>query len=277
MQVAINCSDVSSVRVGYCSDIEQFLCKFASHGLYQLDAAILMNRVDTKFLVPMQRIFSLLDLIIGEYTILEIDHSRLFRYQTCYFDTPDLDFYHMHRRGKLNRFKVRLRSYLDSRNDYLEVKFKNNKKRTLKSRIEVDSHEDLNLNAHREFLFNSGIGREMSLLPSLRNSYQRISLANEAREERITIDIGLESKSLASADASQMHLNELCIVELKQRRYCRNSPFFDATRALQLRPTRFSKYCIGMSMSENQYPNPKLKYNRFKPITRRIEQSLVYT
>ena len=51
--------------------------------------------------------------------------------------------------------------------------------------------------------------------------------------------------------------------------YAVNSAFVREMRALGVRPTGFSKYCIGVSMLY-----PEVKHNRFKPQLRRIDQLL---
>ena len=48
-----------------------------------------------------------------------------------------MTLYHDHHNGKLNRYKVRRRRYIDTDTEFLEVKLKNNKKRTIKSRIKL--------------------------------------------------------------------------------------------------------------------------------------------
>ena len=55
--------------------------------------------------------------------VLEIDGPRAAsRYRSVYFDTPDLDSYLAAARRRRRRFKIRIRSYLDSGRHFLEVK-----------------------------------------------------------------------------------------------------------------------------------------------------------
>ena len=88
-------------------DIDRLLLGFNPIYLDDLQQASLMRRKDSKYL------FSFLDVIgvlseVGEfYKVLEIDSRRTHNYQTFYYDTCDLDMYHMHHRGMVNRHKIR--------------------------------------------------------------------------------------------------------------------------------------------------------------------------
>ena len=46
--------------------------------------------------------------------ILTIDNKKIACYKTLYFDTKYFDFYHHHHNNKVNRYKVRIRKYVDS-------------------------------------------------------------------------------------------------------------------------------------------------------------------
>ena len=75
----------------------------------------------------------LLEQLSGNYYLLEIDGKRCFNYNTLYYDTPLSDMFFTHIRGKLNRFKVRKRIYMETGTTYFEVKFKNTWKLSKKS------------------------------------------------------------------------------------------------------------------------------------------------
>ena len=94
-----------------------------------------MNRIDTKFAFNENFLPELLDLLKPYYNCLQIENKQIANYQTLYYDTSDLMLYYKHHNGSLNRYKVRQRTYLDSNLCFLEVKFKNNKGRTIKERI----------------------------------------------------------------------------------------------------------------------------------------------
>lgn len=60
------------------------LSQFESHGLDEINNASLMQRVDTKYLLPISDLERVLMLIGPSYTVLEIDSSRLFSYRNTY-------------------------------------------------------------------------------------------------------------------------------------------------------------------------------------------------
>lgn len=251
--------------------VSDVLSGYSSHNIDSLKQAALMKRVDTKFLFPVRRLPEILGELSAHFSALEIDGKRQFSYANDYFDSRDLRFYRMHHNKYLNRYKVRIRSYCDTGQSYLEVKFKNNKKHTTKTRMplygpgaQVDYLSD-----EIEFLQSSGIAQASQLVPTLKNSYQRIALASEVRAERLTIDIGLQSQGLHDRSDS-FELKNLAIVELKQKRIDRSSPFFSLIRGMGIRSSRFSKYCMGLALSTPG--NAGLKVNRFRRLMRQVEK-----
>lgn len=250
--------------------VVDLLRSFEPHGLNDLNKAELMNRVDTKFLVPLNKLPEIFEAIKPYYSVLEINSKRCFRYQSTYFDTQDLMFYNMHHNGQLNRHKVRTRQYVDSGIEFLEVKFKNNKKRTLKKRVKLRDVGTVEIHEHNEFLKETGIPQAINLKPCLKNSYQRIAFASEERGERLTIDLGLENQSMVVNCEAHSKLSGVAIVELKQSRVDRESPFFEVIRSLGIRSSSFSKYCMGMMMTARAIGREGLRVNRFKRILRKV-------
>ncbi len=248
--------------------LSETLPRFRSHSLSDLKNASLMNRVDTKFVVPPASLSPLFEALQNDFSALEISRNRIFRYQSTYFDTEDFELYHLHHNRRLNRHKVRIRHYVDADTHFLEVKFKNNKKRTIKTRIPVDAEDVTDISQYREFLLRAGLRNPEYLKPSLVSIYKRIAFANEQRGERLTIDFDLEKYNIVDGRSYPMQLSDTIVAELKQNRHNRHSPFFQVARDLNLRATSFSKYCIGMALTMPD--NSILKSNRFKPITRRV-------
>lgn len=240
----------------------QVLHKFTPHGLEDLDKANLMNRIDSKFIIHISELNGVLDRLNNYYSVLEIDRQRLFNYDNIYFDTQNLDYYHLHHNGKLNRHKIRYRKYVDTNSAYLEVKFKNNKKRTKKSRIKVFCSPLEVIEKSSDFLTNSGICRPSQLQVAQKSGYKRIALANEAEAERLTIDMGLHFWDV-NRD-TKVKLDEYVIAELKQSKLNRDSPFYRLMRESNRRPSSFSKYCMGMYFTSQD----TIKTNRFKSVAR---------
>ena len=80
-------------------EISSVIQNFQGHNLNDLQRAELMNRVDSKFLVPQQVLPEILQSLQEDFTALEIDNKRLFKYESIYFDTRDYLFYSLHLGG----------------------------------------------------------------------------------------------------------------------------------------------------------------------------------
>ena len=65
------------------------VARFAGHSLEAQARALLMNRVDTKFMIPAHELDQCLQGLEREYSMLEIGAARRFTYDTLYLDTPD--------------------------------------------------------------------------------------------------------------------------------------------------------------------------------------------
>ncbi|MDA3822817.1 MAG: VTC domain-containing protein, partial [Bacteroidales bacterium] len=124
--------------------LEESIANMEAISLEEMDHVKLMRRRDTKFVVPTDKLASIIELVQDKYKVLEIDQQRIHSYQTLYYDTPYLEMYQNHHNGRLNRYKVRVRKYLTSDVSFLEVKFKNNKRETIKKRIRPEKPEDIN-------------------------------------------------------------------------------------------------------------------------------------
>ena len=236
--------------------MHSIISTFDSISLAEMKSVRLMNRVDTKFVTTMPRLLQLLALARGEYFAQDVDGVRNSAYTTLYYDTPGLDMYIMHHNGCLGRQKVRVREYLDSHLMFLEVKNKNNHRRTRKKRIAI---EEFNIDGQvkRDFLQGLCWWDVDTLEPALRNWFTRITLVNKAMTERVTIDTGLRFHSFRSGiDTS---LDQAVIIELK-RDGNQPSPLLTMLRELHIHPHGFSKYCMGTALS-----NPGVKQNRLKP------------
>jgi len=195
----------------------------------------------------------------SDFMVQEINNKRISPYTTQYFDTSDMGFFVMHQNGKLNRQKIRIRSYTDSGISFLEVKNKNNKGRTKKHRIpfdsqRVDSIEDLN--EKRDFIASHSIFDVNSLAPALENSFRRITMTNNNKTERITIDTNLSFSNFKTQKKD--HLEPFMILELKQDGWV-HSHFRTIVSNLNIKQISFSKYCMGIVLTDSE-----VKYNRFK-------------
>ncbi|HEX3009663.1 MAG TPA: VTC domain-containing protein [Bacteroidales bacterium] len=115
--------------------IKKCLSAFEPIDLKEMDSVELMNRTDTKYVFNLQLLPEILDEAKSRYRVLEINNDRFFTYKTTYYDTSDYELFNNHVLGRLNRHKIRHRTYESTGVSYLEVKFKSNKDRTIKWRI----------------------------------------------------------------------------------------------------------------------------------------------
>ncbi len=226
---------------------------FHSTSLSEMDEVKLMNRTDTKFVIKRSIFNEVLPRLKDHYKVLEILGHRINSYKTLYYDHPNFQFFLDHHNGKGNRFKVRIRNYVESKIYFLEIKNKF-KGRTIKKRIKVDDFE-LDLSPKSNAFINEVIGEETNLDSKLWNSFGRITLVNNKEKERLTLDLNLtfEWKD------NKVVYDHLVIAELKQENVNRNSIFYSMMKENGIAPYSVSKYCVGAVSL-----NPELKYNNFK-------------
>lgn len=222
--------------------------------LEEMDSVALMKRTDTKFVISASKLPALLTEVSDQYRVLEINNKRIMSYSSQYFDTPSKDFYHDHHNGKVNRMKVRIRKYVDSDITFLEIKQKDGKGYTTKSRTKIEDFEDTLSSKSNAFIQNI-TSNSFELKTSLFNNFDRITLVNKYLNERVTIDLCL---SFALNNKIKT-FDEIVIIEVKQEGFNRNSPIVKALRNTREHPYSISKYCIGMLQ---HYQG--LKYNQFK-------------
>lgn len=229
---------------------------FSAITLDEMKSIRLMNRMDTKFVTTRHKLIQLLEQARQDYRIQDIGGERNMLYHTTYFDTSDYDMYYDHQYGRSNRQKIRFRTYVSSNLQFLEVKTKNNHGRTKKKRIEVS---DMNLadQFKRDFLAEHLHYDTDLLVPALGNHFHRITLVNNDKTERLTIDSDLCFSNLVTGQHRQM--GNLVIIELKRDGLC-YSPILEMLLNLHIHPHGFSKYCMGSALTNNA-----LKINRFKP------------
>jgi hypothetical protein len=240
----------------YLSSVKELLGRFEPVSLKELDAVALQKRKDRKFVFHQEKLIPLLQALCPGYKVLEIDTIRIHKYLTTYFDTDKFQMYLDHHNEKLNRFKVRLRKYEATGNQFLEIKFKNNKRDTLKNRTLLKDHSLL-LSSHQDGFISSNSPYQLKELNSvLNNSFFRMTFTDKSFTERLTIDTALEF----SMEKQHIHLEKLVIAELKQASYSNAGFVIGVLRELGIQPQRVSKYCIGQALL-----NENIKINRFKP------------
>ena len=236
--------------------IDELLAELEPITLQEMEGIRLMNRTDTKFVTSKENLVRLLTLARGKYYAQFHNESKIANYLTTYWDTDQHRFYLDHHNGRSPRQKVRVRTYMDSDITFLEIKTKNNHGRTKKKRVAVPSQQITGEGGNEEFLqerVHLSIG---DIHPTVRNQFHRITLVNKGKTERLTIDYDVRFHNLETGqDAS---VGPLVIIELKRDGNV-YSPVLEILRQLRIKPSGFSKYCIGSVMT-----NRGLKQNRFK-------------
>ncbi len=237
----------------------QSLADFSPITLAEMEDVKLMDRKDIKFLFNADVFTQVMEELKVNYRILEIENRRQQHYVSLYFDTKGYKFYLDHHNGKSKRHKVRFRKYTDSRLYFLEVKYKNNKGRTRKKRINIEAEQFDNnsLSAKELGYINEQMGYDPGELKVvLFVEYTRMTLVHNDLHERITIDIDLNYRNGDDNSA----LENVVIAEVKQDRLSRSSDFVQVMNQFRIFEGRFSKCCFGINAL---YPD--LKLNRFKP------------
>ena len=242
------------------SIITKSVHNFKPISLEEMDKVALMNRVDQKFILSFGDLCQILPQLEKEYHILTIHGQHVFTYKTDYYDTPGLTMFTEHHNGKLNRYKIRHREYVESNLDFLEIKFKNNKGKTLKKRVESPHvHSKPAQQLIREYTpYNpSVLDRKITTL------FNRFTLVDKSMTSRITTDFNLRFVG----EGRDVLLDRLVIIEIKQEKQSSHSNIYNLLKEKSIRPCSVSKYCLGLTIMNN-LP----KSNIFKETLRKINR-----
>ena len=245
--------------------IGSILQEFVPISLDEMSRVRLMTRIDTKYVTTVPQLFELLEMAGGEYRVQQTGGLRDMPYYTCYFDTPDRDMFAQHQRGRKARQKIRLRVYENSGTAFLEIKDKDNRGRTDKKRIPCSGAGE-DIMPYSDFIRAHSHYVPEDLAPQVRNRFRRITLVNCLLTERLTIDTGLCFRNLSTG--CECSLEGLVIIELKRDGNTR-SPAGEMLHRLHIHPAGFSKYCMGMALTDR-----KLRQNRLKPRLRMVSRLL---
>ncbi len=238
------------------------LVKFQGISLSQMDGVTLMNRTDRKYWFHQSWLEELLVEVSQDYYLLEVEGERNLIYTTTYYDTQENDMYSNHHRGKMNRYKIRRRNYVATQSSFLEVKFKSNKGRTIKTRHPSDYRSKSFDLRDRDFISENSPYSGLELQKVLENRFRRLMLVSKSMDERCTIDSEIRFRD----GGHNARLDDLVIVEVKTNGRS-PSKIIDALNRRRLKPSGFSKYCVGRSLVDGD-----LKQNNFKRKHRDIER-----
>lgn len=217
----------------------------------------LMNRYDFKFILTSEEACCLLNNLSNEYDVISNNDQMVRLYETRYFDTIQRDSFYLHHKGKLPRHKIRTRTYVDTNDQFLEIKFKNNKDKTEKFRVNASVSENLLMHSNIvTFLNEHNIHNLNDLEEALLVRYNRISLKHKNLNERITFDFDI---TFANHQKKTL-VKDIVIVEVKQEK--KNKSLVVALlKSMNKRAISLSKYCYGLISLD-----PSIKHNNFNPL-----------
>lgn len=234
--------------------------------------AALLERQEHKYVVTAERFLDLIDELAVDFRILTIDDTSMFNYKSMYFDTEELHGYQYHHQGRVKgRFKIRTRQYVESGLCFFEVKLKDKRGGTIKTRIpyEAGNYRQMTEEAEKfvRTSYRNVYGRnfELQLSSQIEVNYQRITLAAKRGGERMTIDFNL---TFANAETTTP-VREMLIIETKSSN---GRGIADAImRRNGIKSRSCSKYCLGANLLGH-----KVKYNRFKPLLKMYDALPLY-
>lgn len=243
--------------------------------------AELLDRVDRKYLVTPDVVESACRRVADRARVLEIDERRSFGYRSVYFDTPDLRHYLAAARRRPVRSKVRIRTYSDAAESYVEVKVRDRRGRTVKHRLPtlvdrawVLTPDEVRFAASRCDESSDDLAQ---LRPALETTYRRTTMLVDG--QRVTIDVGLRcrvvhprgAEATAAGDpagiCAEVGIGELVVVETKSADH-RAGGFDRVLWHAGIRPLRFSKYAVGMAAL-----HPDLPANAWHRSVRHMDRS----
>jgi hypothetical protein len=229
-----------------------------------LESRALQHRVDWKYLVPARLLGQVLVELRAGFHVVKVADRPLARYDTVYFDTPERQLYHDHRRGRRPRHKVRIRHHVDRCATFLEVKCKLRPDRTLKERLELPFRQGQLDGEARRFVDALCPVDAASLIPCVSIAFQRVTLAGVATDERITFDLGIDFHERGSSE----RLPDVVIAEVKQAPHLSARGAVNVFRRLNLREQTISKYCLATARLQ------PVQMNAFMAAFRAVERTI---
>lgn len=170
--------------------LEARVAELAPVGLAELDeVAALRVRTDRKYTVEpglAEALFSALD---PSTAVLDIGGRRSFGYHTVYFDTPDDASYLGAALRRRQRYKIRIRTYVDSGLRMLEVKRRDARGVTVMERLEYAG--GTSITSEGAAFVDAAVGESGlagRLRPVLTTEFDRITLLDFRDGSRTTID-----------------------------------------------------------------------------------------
>jgi len=254
-------------QTNYPQAIQGVLNDFVPISLLEMDRVSLLDRQDTKAVLPVQKLSAIIEKLRPHYRILETDIGKINQYHSLYYDTEDWESYYEHHNQRKNRYKIRYRSYVDSDLNFFEIKHKTNKNRTIKTRIETEAIKTQLGLPESSLLIDHTPLNPFEFKPTIWVNYKRITLVCNDHTERVTIDFDIEFEKYNTKN-TLIGSPELAIMEIKQERFNRKSLALRTLHQERIFPIRVSKYCLGVMTC----CNGEIKRNGFKNKLLRISK-----
>jgi hypothetical protein len=237
---------------------------FESASLELIKSRALLIRTDIKFFGRAERLEDIIPELAEHYAVIRVPGGCAARYQSTYFDTPDLRCFHDHRRGRRLRHKVRIRHYEDRSLTFLEIKSKKNARVTDKHRLDLPyGTRELTVSG-REFLARHCDLPVDQLQVTLDNRFRRISLIGKDLQERVTIDLDLHARYAEH----EKDFDGLVVIEVKQHPYNPHSPIMLAMQRAGMHERSLSKYTTAMAELA------PVRHNRLLPLLRTLHRTM---
>ncbi len=251
------------------SALKEAIDKFEPITLAEMETVKLMERVDSKYVFSASHLPAIMKGMLSEYRLLEINGTRLHRYESLYYDTHDFQLFKRHQLGRLNRWKFRFRKYVDSGGlTFFEIKFKNSKERTIKNRVKMKDVNHSIEGKAADFMKEISPYSAEHFEPKMWVNYSRMTFVNRFSQERLTIDTDLHfKKAYPDGTIAEARFPQMVIAEAKRDKASSVSQFIRLVRLTGVRESGISKYCFGIY---NLFDS--VKKNNFKPRVRFIHK-----
>ncbi|MBI4235484.1 VTC domain-containing protein [Candidatus Peregrinibacteria bacterium] len=218
------------------------------------------SRKEYKFLIPMETLPEIIKFLKKDFLAITDKSNYIHKYLTFYYDTPDYKFFHLHRQGKYNRIKIRIREYQTLMcNSFIECKRKIKGKKTKKYRVKITNQDKdvLNQNFIKKNLARHNLTKD-NLKNTLQIGYSRIFLLAKDFSKRLSLDFNLKARNEKNEKINIMPKH--VILEIKAKTVPKKIITY-LKREHKIRQSGFSKYCIGLCLL-----NKELKSNKWKQV-----------
>lgn len=248
----------------------------------------LLHRVDRKYLIARHQLPELIGAAPESTHRVTVAGRDSLRYESIYYDSEGLTSFHDAAWGRPRRYKIRRRTYLDSGDSWLELKVRDTRGFTHKTRSLLEgstADQSYNWTLLAEELGHWGIQPERRYWPTLSTQYERSTLYLAQEGCRVTVDRGVNWHRLGAPVHSHgatanpgdtrihdddwggsmpvAHLSKV-IVETKTAGAA--SSFDRMLWAHGIRPVSFSKYAVGLARMDEHLP-----HNRWYRVMRLLE------